>query len=150
MNFSGIIKPLLQLQTDPSLFVASAANQMLADILVVCQSFVAPGCSGVDDNGDGKELKSTHSDILLAVFDYLRRSLVPGDDANLRPPVQNLKLLALLLSHVQPPLRDELFQTAAGSLEDLVTAGYCQLTLPLMDIIMAAYRYSEILVTVRF
>lgn len=141
-NFSEILKPLLQLQTDPSLFVISAANQMLAHILVLCQSAVAPGCNSVDDHG--KELTSTHSDVVVAVSDYLKHFLAPADDANLYQTVQNLKLLALLLSQVQPPLRDELFQTAAGTLENLVAAGYSQLTLPLMDVIMAAYRCSDL------
>lgn len=136
-----MIKPLLQLQTDPSLFVAYAANQMLAHILVLCQS-VAPGHNGGDDHANRKELTSTQSDVVVAVSDHLKHFLVPGDDANLHQSVQNLKLVALLLSQVQSPLREELFQTAAGSLEDLVTAGYSQLTLPLMDVIMAAYRYS--------
>lgn len=115
---------------------------MLADILVFCQSVFAFGCNGVDEHGDRKELTSTHSDIVVAVSDYLKQFLVPGDDSHLHQTVQNLKLLALLLAQVQPPLREELFQTAAGFLEDLATAGYSQLTLPLMDVIMAAYRYS--------
>lgn len=115
---------------------------MLAHILVFCQSVFASGYNGADDHGDRKELTSIHGDVMAAVSKYLKQFLVPGDDAHLHQTVQNLKLLALLLAQVQPPLRDELFQTAAGSLEDLVTAGHSQLTLPLMDVIMAAYRYS--------
>lgn len=115
---------------------------MLVHILVFCQSVFAAGCNGVDDHGDRKELFSTQGDVVVAVSDYLKQFLVPGDDANLHRTVQNLKLLALLLAQVQPPLQGELFQTAASSLEDLAAAGYSQLTLPLMDVIMAAYRYS--------
>lgn len=115
---------------------------MLAHILVFSQSVSATGCNGVDDQGDGRELPSTHRDVAVAVSEYLKQCLVPGDGAHLHQTVQNLKLLALLLAQVRPPLRDKLFQTAAGSLEDLATAGYSQLTLPLMDVIMAAYRYS--------
>lgn len=115
---------------------------MLAHILVFSQSVSATGCNGVDDQGDGRELPSTHRDVAVAVSEYLKQCLVPGDGAHLHQTVQNLKLLALLLAQVQPPLRDELFQTAAGSLEDLATGGYSQFTLPLMDVIMAAYRYS--------
>lgn len=115
---------------------------MLAHTLVFCQSVFASGCNGVDDHGDRKELTSTRADVVVAVSQYLKQFLVPGDDAHLHQTVQNLKLLALLLAQVQPPLRYELLQTAASFLEDLATAGYSQLTLPLMDVIMAAYRYS--------
>lgn len=140
--FSGITEPLLQLQTDPSLFVASAANQMLAHILVFCQSASATGYNGVDDQGDGRTLPSSHGDVVVAVCEYLKQCLVSEDDTHHHKNVQNLRLLTLLLAQVQSPLREKLFQTAAGSLEELAAAGYSQLTVPLMDVIMTAHRYS--------
>lgn len=141
-NSLDVTEQLLQLQTDTSLFVASAANQMLAHILVFFQSVSSAGCNGVDKKDDGRNHSSIHSDVVVAVSEYLKRSLVPEDNTKLHQSVQTLKLLALLLAQVGPPLHDTLFQTAADSLEKLVTAGYSQLTVPLMDVIMAAHRYT--------
>lgn len=115
---------------------------MLAHILVFFQSVSSAGYNGVDKKGAGRNHSSIHSDVVVAVSEYLKRSLVPEDNTKLHQSVQTLKLLALLLAQVGPPLQDTLFKTAANSLEELVTAGYSQLTLPLMDVIMAAHRYT--------
>lgn len=76
----------------------------------------------------------------MAISEYLSESLVPGDSTQLRQSLQTLRLLALLLPQAGPPLRDVLLQTVLDPLEDLVKADYSQLTLPLMDAIMAARR----------
>lgn len=115
---------------------------MLAHILVFFQSVSSAGCNGVDKKGDGRNHSSVHSDVVVAVSEYLKRSLVPEDNTKIHQSVQTLKLLALLLAQVGPPLQDTLFQTATDSLEELVTAGYSQLTLPLMDVIVTAHRYT--------
>lgn len=155
--------PLLQLQTDASLFVASAANQMLAHILLFFQPTSPAGFNGVDKkHGDGKTTRASIADIehsgipmetsqdyttvVTAILEYLKESLVPKENTGLHQSLQILKLLALLLAQARPSLRDKLLQTVAGSLEELATAGYSQLTLPLMDIILAAHRLTTSLI----
>lgn len=129
------IEPLLQLQTDASLFVASAANQTLVHILL---SFQLPSSEEHDDEKNGQA--SIGSDVVMAVSEYLTESLAPRDSTQLRQSLHTLRLLALLLSQAGPALRNALLQTVLEPLEELVKADYSQLTLPLMDSIMAAHR----------
>lgn len=141
-NFADFIEPLLQLQTDASLFVASAANQLLAHILIFFQPVSSAGCNGLDkkEEDDGRSQTSIHTAVVLTISQYLKESLVPKENKQLHQSLQILKLLALLLTQAGPPLRDKLLQTVSDPLEELVTAGCSQLTLPLMDVILAAYR----------
>lgn len=141
-NFADFIEPLLQLQTDASLFVASAANQLLAHILIFFQPVSSAGCNGLDEKeeDDGRSQTSIHTAVVLTISQYLKESLVPKENKQLHQSLQILKLLALLLTQAGPPLRDKLLQTVSDPLEELVTAGCSQLTLPLMDVILAAYR----------
>lgn len=146
-NLPDLTKPLLQLQTDTSLFVASAASQMLADTLLLCQSVSPPEARhNTEQEADWKhptlpvETDQTHSVVVEEVCQYLNKSLLPKATFQLHPSQQVLKLLALLLSRAGPPLRAKLLLTVSDSLEDLVTANYSQLTLPLMDILLAAHR----------
>ncbi|XP_056227744.1 BRCA1-associated ATM activator 1 isoform X2 [Seriola aureovittata] len=157
---ADFIAPLLRLQTDTSLFVASAANQMLAHILLFFQPVLSAGCNGVGKkHGDEKKTQASITDIetsvvtmetsqdytavVVATSKYLKESLVPTENTRLRQSLQTLKLLGLLLTQARPRLRDQLLQTVADPLEELVTAGYSQLTLPLMDIVLAAYSTSS-------
>ncbi|XP_044203361.1 BRCA1-associated ATM activator 1 isoform X1 [Thunnus albacares] len=157
---SDFIKPLLQLQTDTSLFVASAANQMLAHILLFFQPVSPARCNGIDKKDEyaertyggikepitldpehpalTMETSTKYTAVVMAISEYLKESLVPKENTQLHQSLQILKLLALLLAQARPPLRDTLLQTVADSLEQLATAGYSQLTLPLMDVILAA------------
>ncbi|KAM8773566.1 integrator complex assembly factor BRAT1 [Acanthopagrus schlegelii] len=144
LNFfvqSDFIEPLLQLQTDTSLFVASAANQLLAHILIFFQPVSSAGCNGLDkkEEDDGRTQTSIHTAVVMTISQYLKESLVPKENKQLHQSLQILKLLALLLTQAGPPLRDKLLQTVSNPLEELVAAGCSQLTLPLMDVILAAY-----------
>lgn len=136
----GFIEPLLQLQTDTSLFVASAANETLVHVLLSLQPSSSEGFSSTEEPRDEKTQTSIGTNVVMAVSEYLADSLVPRDSAELRPSVQTLRLLALVLPQAGPPLRDRLLQTLLDPLEELVKAAHSQLTLPLMDSIMAAYR----------
>ncbi|KAM7009330.1 integrator complex assembly factor BRAT1 [Tautogolabrus adspersus] len=154
---SGFIKPLLQLQTDTSLFVASAAIQMLAHILLLFQPDLSSGSNSMDKkeekvNGSAHasnidlkqravtmETSAEYTAVVKVVSQYLKESIVPKENTQLHQSMQTLKLLALLLAQARPHLRDELLQTVSGSLEEVVTAGYSRLTLPLLDVILAAY-----------
>uniref|UniRef100_A0A3P9JAS9 BRCA1-associated ATM activator 1 n=1 Tax=Oryzias latipes TaxID=8090 RepID=A0A3P9JAS9_ORYLA len=120
------IKPLLQLQTDTSLFVASAASQMLAHVLMLSH----PLFSGF--NGKEVDDKSSSSSITGLM-----------QSSQLHQSQQILKLLALILSQAGPSLRDKLLLFVREPLEELVASNYSQLTRPLMDVILAAYRYRS-------
>ncbi|XP_037328308.2 BRCA1-associated ATM activator 1 [Pungitius pungitius] len=134
---SDFIEPLLQLQTDASLFVASAANQMLAHVVLFFQPAPSLGCNGVDQK-EAEEHGAAYAAAVAAISEYLKESLVPQKYTALRQSLQTLKLLSLLLAAAGPPLCDRLLQTAGDPLEELVAAGCSQLTLPLMDVLLAA------------
>uniref|UniRef100_A0A3Q1HYU4 BRCA1-associated ATM activator 1 n=1 Tax=Anabas testudineus TaxID=64144 RepID=A0A3Q1HYU4_ANATE len=147
---SDFIQPLLRLQSDTSLFVASAANQMLAHVLLHFQPPASTRSDGIDRK-DGNDMQTCapitavtmetsgeYTAVVMALSEYLKESLVPEVNTQHHQSVQLLKLLALLLAQARPPLRDTLLRTVADSLEVLVTTAYAQLTLPLMDVILAA------------
>ncbi|CAF92735.1 unnamed protein product [Tetraodon nigroviridis] len=135
---SDFIEPLLHLQTDTSLFVASAANQTLVHILLS-----SPLPSSEEEQDDKTAQMSTGTDVVVAVSEFLAASLVPRDRSQLRRSLQTLRLLAGLLSQAGDPLRDTLLRTVLDPLEELAKADYSQLTLPLMESIMAAHRTSS-------
>lgn len=128
----GFITPLLQLQSDPSMFVASAANQLLAHILLAIQP----------ENEEHSNIKTNteHSRVLLQTTDHMKESLVPKEGTLAAGSLQVLKLLALILDQARRPLRDQLLTALAASLEELAEAAYSQMTPALMDVIMAGYR----------
>lgn len=113
---------------------------MLAHILLFFQPISSAGCNGVDKSDDWRAQTSIHADVVMAISEYLKDSLVPKESTQLHQSLQTLKLLALLLAQAEPPLRDMLLHTVTDSLEELVTKGCSQLTLPLMDVILAARR----------
>ncbi|XP_061685300.1 BRCA1-associated ATM activator 1 [Syngnathoides biaculeatus] len=132
---SDFIKPLLQLQSDPSMFVASAANQLLAHILLAAQP--------EEDERPGSETSAEHLALVQQASDHIKESLVPKEGAPLAGSLQVLKLLALILDRARRPLREQLLKAAAASLEELADAGCSQLTAVLMDVIMAAYSSTD-------
>uniref|UniRef100_A0A146VV03 BRCA1-associated ATM activator 1 n=1 Tax=Fundulus heteroclitus TaxID=8078 RepID=A0A146VV03_FUNHE len=140
---ADLLEPLLQLQTDSSLFVASAANQTLAHVLLLCQSLSSVGRDGtnkrdVEHNGVGVETNQNCSGVVSKVSEYLNESLVPRETSRLPRSQQILKLLTQLLVQVRPPLRETLLLTVLDSLEELATKSCSQLTLPLVDVLLAA------------
>lgn len=112
---------------------------MLAQVLLFFQPASAE-CNGADKRDDGRAQTSIHSDVVMAILEHLRESLVPNERTQIHQSLQTLKLLALLLAQAGPPLRDTLLRTVADSLQKVVAAGCSQLTLPLMDVILAAHR----------
>ncbi|KAM4594346.1 integrator complex assembly factor BRAT1 isoform 2-T2 [Fundulus diaphanus] len=140
---ADLLEPLLQLQTDSSLFVASAANQTLAHVLLLSQSLSSVGRDGTnkrdaEHNGVGVETNQNCSGVVSKVSEYLNKSLVPRETSQLPHSRQILKLLTQLLVQVRPPLRDTLLLTVLDSLEELATKSCSQLTLPLVDVLLAA------------
>lgn len=130
---------------------------MLAHILLFFQRVSSAGCNGVNKKKDDRRTQTSITDlehsaatvdtiaeytaVLLAITEYLKESLVPKE--NLHQSLQILKLLSMLLAQAGPPLWDKLLQTVGDSLEELVTVSCSQLTLPLMDVILAAHRYEH-------
>ncbi|KAM6940213.1 integrator complex assembly factor BRAT1 [Xenentodon cancila] len=154
---AGFITPLLQLQTDTSLFVTAAASQMLAHVLLFSQSVPSVRCNGADkkkDKDDGvprafitdleaavtTETNQYSAPVAMVISEYLRKFLVPKDTSQYHQSQQILKLLALVLAQARPPLRKTLLLIVADTLEELVTKNCSQLTLPLMDVILVAHR----------
>ncbi|XP_054879087.1 BRCA1-associated ATM activator 1 [Poeciliopsis prolifica] len=140
---ADLIEPLLQLQTDSSLFVASAANQTLAQVLLLCQSLSSVGHNGsknrdLEHNSVSLETTQNYSGIITKISEYLNKSVVLKEISQLPGSQQILRLLVMLLGRVGPPLRDTLLLAVMNSLEELVTTSCSQLTVPLMDVILAA------------
>uniref|UniRef100_A0A3Q3A105 BRCA1-associated ATM activator 1 n=1 Tax=Kryptolebias marmoratus TaxID=37003 RepID=A0A3Q3A105_KRYMA len=67
-------EPLLQLQTDTSLFVASAASQTLAHVLLLCQSVPSP--EGRHRETIPVETDGKYSAVVAGFCDYLKKSLL--------------------------------------------------------------------------
>lgn len=126
---------------------------MLAHILLFFQKVSSAGSNGVNKKEEDleppaitMETSAEYSAVVKGISEYLKESLIPKENTKLHQSLQILKLLALLLAQAGPPLRDKLLQTVTESLEELVTAGCSQLTLPLMDVILAANRYTGSLI----
>ncbi|XP_015232846.1 PREDICTED: BRCA1-associated ATM activator 1 isoform X2 [Cyprinodon variegatus] len=137
---ADLIEPLLQLQTDSSLFVSSAANQLLAHVLLLYQSLSSAGCNGankrdLEHSGVSEQTIISCSGIITNVSEYLKKSLVLKESSHPPQSQQILKLLTLLLVQLRPPLQEQLLLTVIDSLEELVTKRW---SLPLMDVILAA------------
>ncbi|XP_061737247.1 LOW QUALITY PROTEIN: BRCA1-associated ATM activator 1 [Nerophis ophidion] len=127
---SDSTKPLLQLQRDASLFVASAASQLLAHILLTYQETL---------HGEDGSMQPQYTHVIQQTTDYMTASLLPKDCTQIAPSLQVLQLLAIILNRAGPPLQDQLLQALAGSLVEVVEVGYSQLTPALMDVIMSVY-----------
>ncbi|XP_056136413.1 BRCA1-associated ATM activator 1 [Lampris incognitus] len=163
-----LMKPLLQLQTDTSLFVASASNQLLGHIPVFYQPFSSEEQNGMEDERKNKErihgctqdpvtvganvkqpalaVETTHDEyaaVTLAILEHVKVSLVLGESTHLHQSLQSLRLLILILAQAGPPLRSRVIRTVFDSLEELVTAGHSQLSPLLMDVLLTAYSSSD-------
>ncbi|XP_067355227.1 BRCA1-associated ATM activator 1 isoform X2 [Channa argus] len=148
---SGFIEPLLQLQKDTSLFVASAANQMLAHTMLFFQPPFSAGSNGISKKAEDDQridasstaitmdTSAEYTAVVLAISKYFKESLVPSENAQQHQSLQLLKLLTLLLDQARPLLRETLLRSIGDSLEELVESDHSHLTLPLMDVILAAH-----------
>uniref|UniRef100_A0A3B4AVI4 BRCA1-associated ATM activator 1 n=1 Tax=Periophthalmus magnuspinnatus TaxID=409849 RepID=A0A3B4AVI4_9GOBI len=120
---SEMMGHLFLLQTDSSLFVASSANQLLAHILLFYQP------------------ESPLTDIVMSTCDYLKQSLLPKEQKQLQQSARLLRLITQILSQAGAPLWDKVSEAVSGPLKDLVTTENSQLTVPLMEVILAANWY---------
>lgn len=154
---SGLTKVLLQLQTDTSLFVAAAANDMLAHILLH-QSLLSEKCvdaarKGSSSSGESLTMDAdvqrlaftlgtshAYADVTMAILEHVKLSLVPKESDEHHQTLQSLRLLVQVFGQAGAPLLGLLLKAASEPLEALVAEGHSLLTLPLLDVLLAAYR----------
>ncbi|KAK6301229.1 hypothetical protein J4Q44_G00293270 [Coregonus suidteri] len=150
LDQAGLTKPLLQLQTDPSLFVASAANHLLARLL----TFKQPATTSHTTQGNGltvppnteeEELAVTMAtspgsgrSVTMEILKHLESSLESDSHTQV---LQGLRLLALTLPELEAPLWGSVIRRVLRPLEGLVLEGRGGgVTQPLMDVLLATYR----------
>ncbi|XP_052367804.1 BRCA1-associated ATM activator 1-like [Oncorhynchus keta] len=147
LDQAGLTKPLLQLQTDPSLFVASAANHLLARLL----TFHQPATTSHTTQGNGLTVPPNKEEveldvtmetspgsgcsITMEILKHLESSLESDSHTQV---LQGLRLLALTLPELEAPLRGSVIRRVLRSLEGLVREG--AVAQPLMDVLLATYR----------
>ncbi|XP_073722258.1 integrator complex assembly factor BRAT1 isoform X2 [Misgurnus anguillicaudatus] len=129
---NGLVKVLLHLQNDPSLFVSSLANQLLVNILNFMTSSKINNSSDVVGSSQSP-LGSVTSEIMSAMVEAL------GSDKH--PQVlQGLKLLSLVFSQCGEPIKIMRWEDVLVPLEVLIKRGSGLLTQPLMTVLLAAIR----------
>ncbi|XP_055769513.1 BRCA1-associated ATM activator 1-like [Salvelinus fontinalis] len=149
LDRAGLTKPLLQLQTDPSLFVASAANHLLARLL----TFHQPATTSHTTQGNGLTAPPSKEEVdldvtmetspgsgcsvTMEIFKHLESSLESDSHTQV---LQGLRLLALTLPKLEAPLRGLVIRRVLRPLEGLVLEGRRAVTQPLMDVLLATYR----------
>lgn len=151
-NSPDFIPTLLHLQTDSSLFVASAANHLLAHILLFFQPVSSTGSNGVHpiegtrtrdgatDTGPPEssvETSQDYSAVFRTISEFTEESLLHTNTSHTQ---QELRFLTMVLDQAGPVLRDLLLQSVTEPLRTLVAAGHSHLTHSLMDVIVAAHR----------
>ncbi|CAL8330890.1 unnamed protein product [Lota lota] len=153
-------KVLLQLQTDTSLFVAAAANDVLAHILVhqsqLSEKFVdmerkekSSIGKTVAMDADIQHLALTlgssndYATVIMAILEHLKASLVSKENKECHQTLQGLRLLILVFGQARAPLLGILLKTVSEPLEALVAEGQSQLHLLLLDVLLTAYRSRD-------
>ncbi len=133
---TGLIKVILQLQNDRSLFVACMANQLLVQILnFLTSSNMANGSDvvGSSESSLRPDCVSVSSEIMNAVVEALSSEDHPQ-------VLQGLRLLSLVLSQCGEPIRSTLWKDVLVPLEVLVNRGSESLIQTLITVLEAAVR----------
>uniref|UniRef100_A0A671RVG8 BRCA1-associated ATM activator 1 n=1 Tax=Sinocyclocheilus anshuiensis TaxID=1608454 RepID=A0A671RVG8_9TELE len=133
---NGLIKVVLQLQNDRSLFVASLANQLLVHILnFLTSSNMTNGSDAVGSSVSSlrSDWVSVSSEIMNAVVEALRSEDHPR-------VLLGLRLLSLVLFQCGEPIRSTLWKDVLVPLEVLINRGSESLTQTLMTVLQAAVR----------
>lgn len=136
---TGLTKRILQLQRDKSLFVAAAANQLLAHILNFPHPPIAEEQTA-QENGQSVPDRSTTATTTTAsvtteIVGHVGEALVSQEHFRV---LQGLRLLALSLPGCGAPLLGSVWSGALGPLETLLEAGMSKLSLPIMEVLQAA------------
>nr|XP_046194363.1 uncharacterized protein LOC124024493 [Oncorhynchus gorbuscha] len=149
LDQAGLTKPLLQLQTDPSLFVASAANHLLARLL----TFHQPATTSHTTQGNGLTVPPNKEEVELDItmetspgsgcsitMEILKHLEISLESDSHTQVLQGLRLLALTLPELEAPLRGSVIRRVLRPLEGLVREGRRAVAQPLMDVLLATYR----------
>ncbi|KAJ3614021.1 hypothetical protein NHX12_017598 [Muraenolepis orangiensis] len=153
---TDLTKVLLQLQTDSSLFVAAAANDVLSHILVN-QSLLSRKCVDAEEKDGGGEADAAAADVrrlaltlgashhyatvTMAILEHVKVSLVSKETEERHQTLQGLRLLGLVFGQARAPLLGVLLTSVSEPLEALVTEGHSRLTLLLLDVLLTAYKF---------
>ncbi|XP_048870309.1 BRCA1-associated ATM activator 1 isoform X2 [Brienomyrus brachyistius] len=139
---NGFIKVILHLQLDRSLFVASAANRLLAGIL----SF--PGLSDrlpltgegttIDQRGERKDCDlPVYTDGIMEIVQHVEDSLTSGNPMHIQ---RSLNLIASSLAKCPAHVRDTFWQGTVGTLEALKGNDGNSLIQPFLETLHVASR----------
>ncbi|KAK7166618.1 hypothetical protein R3I93_006389 [Phoxinus phoxinus] len=133
---NGLLKVILQLQNDGSLFVACLANQLLVHILNFLTS------SNMTNGSDAVESReSSLSPDWVSVSSEIMNGVVEALSSDDHPRVlQGLRLLSSVPSQCGEPIRSTLWKDVLVPLEVLINRGSESLTQPLMTVLQAAVR----------
>ncbi|KAF4118982.1 BRCA1-associated ATM activator 1 isoform X1 [Onychostoma macrolepis] len=133
---NGLIKVILQLQNDRSLFVACLANQLLVHIL----NFLTSSNMTNESDVVGSSESSLRPDCVL-VSSEIMNAVVEVLSSEDHPQVlQGLRLLSLVLSQCGEPIRSTLWKDVLVPLEVLVNRGSESLIQTLITVLEAAVR----------
>lgn len=122
-----LIEVILKLQRDSSLFVASAANQLLAHILTFPKHQEAsPG-----------SMYSEWTECVKEIARHVEDSLESGIPQHVQ---QSLKLVTLALGNCQPVVMEMLWQKVGGPMESLLEKDPTNMAQRLMELLLTASR----------
>ncbi|KAK6475999.1 BRCA1-associated ATM activator 1 isoform X1 [Huso huso] len=122
-----LIAVILKLQRDSSLFVASAANQLLAHILTFPKHQEASPSS----------MYSEWTECVKEIARHVEDSLESGIPQHVQ---QSLKLVTLALGNCQPVVMEMLWQKVGGHMESLLEKDPTNMAQRLMELLLTASR----------
>jgi len=77
--------------------------------------------------------------VTMAILEHVKVSLVSKESDERHGTLQSLRLLVPVFGQARAPLLGLLLEAASEPLESLVAEGPSRLTLPLLDVLLAAY-----------
>ncbi|XP_031417741.1 BRCA1-associated ATM activator 1 isoform X2 [Clupea harengus] len=128
---NALTKLILQSQCEKSLFVAAAANQLLAQIL----NFHHPPITAEQTAQENGHSSPEWITVTTEIVGQVGGALVSQEHFRV---LQALRLLALSLPGCRAPLLGSVWRVALGPLEVLVEAQTNNLSLPVMEVLQAA------------
>ncbi|KAG2455308.1 BRAT1 protein, partial [Polypterus senegalus] len=143
MTCKELIEVILPLQQDRSLFVSSAANQLLIKLLTLPtqQSMNAPVLSGDGHSSDMRDLLQSTStenrewtNVVKHVGTHVEETLLSGEPFHIE---QSLKLMTLACKTCEPWILQILWEKVVGHIESLLETHPTTLTQPLVELLLS-------------
>uniref|UniRef100_A0A8C4SZ42 BRCA1-associated ATM activator 1 n=1 Tax=Erpetoichthys calabaricus TaxID=27687 RepID=A0A8C4SZ42_ERPCA len=141
-----LIEVILPLQQDCSLFVSSAASQLLIQLLTLPaqQSMNAPVLRGDGHSSDMKDLLQSTSnenhewtDVVKHIGMHVEETLLSGEPFHIE---QSLKLMTLACKRCEPWILQILWEKVVGHIESLLETHPTTLTQPLVELLLSVSR----------